>query len=138
MFDDLRQEMNELMEQFLPLPLEADGQRRGWCAARPDVIESDKDYEIVVDLPGMKPDDFNVEVRGGNVRISAERKCARPPEGKKYRQIGCHYGAFEEVVGLDVPVKADKVQADYKDGVLRVTIPKEESAKPRRIAVTSS
>ena len=135
LFDDLRQEMNDVMERFFAP--ETDGGDRGWFAPCADVIESDKDYEIRVDLPGMKPNDFGVEVREGSLRISGERKCETPPKGRSYRRVGCRYGHFEEVIALDVPVHADKVQAEYKDGVLRVTIPKEESAQPRRIAVKS-
>jgi HSP20 family protein len=136
LYDDLRQEMNELMQRFFTS--QTDGRELGWFAPRSNIIESDKDYEVTVDLPGMKPDDFNVEFREGSLRISGERKLDTSPERKDYRCVGCQYGRFEDVIALDVPVQADQVQAAYKDGVLRVTIPKQESAQPRRILVKSS
>jgi HSP20 family protein len=141
LFDDLRSEMNDVMERFFaPTMAGADlGTMRGFVP-RFNLAESDKEYDISVDLPGMKPEDFNVEIRDGNLWISGERKCEWKEEdqGKNYRRIGCQYGRFEEVVPLEVPVKADQVQANYKDGVLHLTVPKDESVQPKKIEVKSA
>jgi len=125
-----------LMERFfVPVP---NGPRDRWFTARSNLVESDKEYEVSVDLPGMKPEDFNVELRQGDLWITGQRKCETLTEGKNYRRIGCTYGSFQEIIPLEAPVKADKIDAEYKDGVLRVTVPKDESAQSHRIEVKSS
>ena len=134
LFDDLRHEMNDLMERFFT-PEPAEGHELRWFAPRSNIIEDDKQFEVCLDLPGMKAEDFNVEIRDNTLLISGERKCECPPEGKLVRRMACVYGRFEEAIPLGLAVKSDKVQAEYKDGVLRVTVPKEESAQPRKIQI---
>jgi HSP20 family protein len=136
MFDELRQEMNSLMEQFFAP--EADGREQRWFALRTNLVESDKEFEVTIDLPGMKAEDFNIEIREGNLWITGERKCESLSEGKVFRRVGRSYGRFEEVIPLDSPVKEDQVRAEYKDGVLHLVVPKAESAKPRKIEVKSA
>jgi HSP20 family protein len=135
LFDDLRREMNDLMGRFFTP--EGDGRELQWLAARSNLVESDKDYEITIDLPGMKTEDFEVEIRDGNLWITGQRKLETLPEGKTYRRVSCSYGRFEEVIPLNVAVKADKVAATYKDGVLHIHVPKDETAQPKRIEVKS-
>jgi HSP20 family protein len=142
MFEDLHDEMNELMRRFFefetnslerlaPVGLEH-------FAPRYDLTETDKEYLIRFDLPGMKSEDFNIEIREGELRITGERKSVATEEGKGYRHLGCRYGRFEERIPLDLPVKADQVQAQYKDGVLAITVPKDKSVQPKRIEVKTA
>jgi HSP20 family protein len=136
MFDDLRNELGGFLGQFVAP--EGDGRDKRWIGLRSNLVESDKEFEVSVDLPGMKPEDFNVEIRDGHLWITGERKWESLSEGKTLRRVGSAYGHFEEIIPLETPVQAEKVQAEYKNGVLRITIPKEESAQPRRIEVKGS
>jgi HSP20 family protein len=137
MFDDLRlfegfrREMDRLWEDFFG----GDAGRHDWFAPRTNIAETDKEYEITLDLPGMKPEDFTVEVKDGNLWITGERKEETREEGKTYHSIECQYGQFRRVIPLGEAVNSDKIEAQYKDGVLRLTVPKAESAQPKRIEV---
>lgn len=131
-FENFRHEMDHLFEQFFGPET---GRDAVLFAPRTNVAETDKEYEISVDLPGLKPEDFNVELKEGSLWITGERKEERQEEGKTYHRIERTYGQFRRVVPLDVPVEADKVRAEYKDGVLRIAVPKTEAAQPKKIPV---
>lgn len=132
-FDSLRREMDDLFTQFLGA--EDGGEQLALFAPRTNVAETDKDYEITVDLPGMKPDEFNVELKEGHLWITGERKQESEETGKTYHRVERVYGQFRRVIPLGMDVDADRVGAEYKDGVLRITVPKTEAAQPKRIAV---
>jgi HSP20 family protein len=100
-----------------------------------DVYEEGDDYVIEAALPGVNPDAVNVSVLGNRVQISGE--CGTPPEGRQHLVQERHYGRFERTVTLPMEVDADKATANFEHGVLRLTVPKAESARPRRIATGS-
>jgi HSP20 family protein len=133
LFDDFRREMDHLMGRFL--------ERGGTPAEGPwaptaNLAETDKTYEITMDLPGMKPDQVNVELRHGDLCISGERR-QEEEKGKTFHRIERHYGAFYRLIPLGDDVDPDQVDAQYKDGVLRVTVGKTEESRPRKIEVKS-
>ena len=132
-FDDFRREMNQLMSDFLGS--ENGGEEARWFAPRTNVAETDKGYEVTLDLPGMKPEEFNVELKEGQLWVTGERKHEQEEKGKTYHRIERHYGQFRRIIPLDATVDAERVEADYKDGVLHVTVPKSEAARPKRIEV---
>lgn len=133
LFESLRREMNELMDQFF-------GSENGsewnlWFAPRINVAETDAAFEVSVDLPGMKPEDFSVELKEGQLWITGERRQETEEKGKTYHRVERQYGRFQRVIPLPAAVNAEKIEAEYKDGVLRITLPKDESAQPKRIPV---
>jgi len=106
----------------------------GWS---PSVdIREDKDKLIVeAELPGMKKEDIDVSIHQNALVLSGERKCEEESrEGDLYR-CERYYGRFNRSINPPFAVDATKVQASYRDGVLRVTLPKSESAKPKQIEV---
>ncbi|GAB6166293.1 Hsp20/alpha crystallin family protein [Thermostilla marina] len=133
-FDTLRREMNELMEQFFGA--ETNGRHGApWYAPRVNLAETDKEFELTVDLPGMDPEDFQVELKEGQLWISGERKEEKEEKGKTYHRVERQYGKFQRVIPLPAAVNADKIEAEYRNGVLRITVPKDEAAQPKRISV---
>ena len=107
----------------------------GWAPAL-DVYEDKESFSIRVELPGMKREDIEVSLQDGALIISGERK-----EEKVHEDISIHrqerfYGRFTRALTLPMAVAGDKVKAQYKDGVLTVTLPKVEEAKPKQIAVS--
>ena len=109
----------------------------GWSPAL-DVYE-DKDNLIVKgELPGMKRDQIELSLHDGTLTISGERKSERTENGSETSRTERFFGRFQRTVTLPKPVDANKVSARYKDGILTVTLPKTEEAKPRQIEVKVS
>ncbi len=104
---------------------------------RTNVAETDKSYEISLDLAGMKPDDFKIEMLEGRLSISGERHHEAKEEGKTFHRIERRYGKFSRTFTLGQDVDPEAVAAEYKDGVLHVVVPKTAKAQPKRIQVKS-
>lgn len=105
-----------------------------WCPAV-DVQETDTDYLIKADLPEVKKDDVKVLLQDGIVSVSGERHQEKEEKGKKYHKIEREYGHFERRFTVPTDVEADKVHAEFKDGVLSVRLPKSAKATPRSVDV---
>jgi HSP20 family protein len=102
---------------------------------RSNLAETEKGFEITVELPGMKPEEFNIEFRNGELWITGEKKEEKEEKGKTFHRVERHFGEFRRVFTLPAAVNEEMVEANYKEGVLHVTVPKAEEAKPKRIAV---
>lgn len=100
-----------------------------------DVTEDDKEFTIKAELPDMKKEDVKVTVENGTLHIAGERKFEKEEKTKKYHRIERAYGTFERSVVLPEGAKADAMTADYKDGVLKVHLPKGEQAKPKTLEI---
>jgi len=109
----------------------------GWSPAV-DVQETDKEYLIKADLPDVKKEDVKVELLDGTLTIEGERQQEKEEKGKKFHKIEREYGKFLRRFGLPSEVDASKVQAEFKNGVLNVHLPKSATAKPTAIAVKVS
>ncbi len=100
-----------------------------------DVRETDKEILIDVEIPGIDKKDIKIEVKDRVLYISGERKQEIKTGDTENRRVERRYGKFERSFGLPETVNAEKVAAKYKDGVLEVTLPKTEKAKPKEIKV---
>ena len=100
-----------------------------------DIAEDDKEYSIKIELPGVNKEDLRVSVEGGVLSISGERKAEKEEKNKKYHRIERTYGSFARSFTLPEGTPTVKVSAEFKDGVLRVHLPKDEAAKPKSIDV---
>ena len=100
-----------------------------------DISEDDKEFLVKAELPDVKREDIKVNVENGVLTTTGERKFETEEKGKKYHRIERSYGSFTRSFTLPEAVKADKVAAEFKDGLLHVRLPKDESAKPKNIAV---
>lgn len=97
-----------------------------------DVEETDSHYVMSVDIPGVSKKDINIEVKDNQLFISGERKAERKERGVSERT----HGKFHRIVTLPSGIDAEKIEAQYQDGVLTVALAKAESAKPRQIKIT--
>jgi HSP20 family protein len=131
----LESEFDRLFEPFFAPEQLWDWQMPSLFAPRTNVAESDNEFEITVDLPGMKPEEFDVELRDGTLWISGERTGSHEEKGKTYLRAERYFGRFQRAIPLTTAVEKDKIAAEYKDGVLRVIVPKLESVKPKHIEV---
>jgi HSP20 family protein len=107
----------------------------GWAPAL-DVHEDKDNFIVRTELPGLKREDIEVSLQDGALVISGERKVEEKREGVEVHRQERFYGRFQRALTLPAPVAADKVKAQYKDGVLTVTLPKTEEAKPKQIDVS--
>jgi len=108
---------------------------RSWTPAL-DVHEDADNFIIRAELPGLKREDIEVSLQDGALVISGERKTEKADEGVEIHRQERYYGKFQRALTLPTPVAADKIKAQYKDGVLTVTLPKAEEAKPKKIDVS--
>jgi HSP20 family protein len=131
---NLRQLMDRLMEDAFVMPRE--GQMTTAESTAVDVYEEGDTVIVEAQLPGMKPEDIDISVEGGTLTIRGETKAEEERKGRNYLIREHRRGSFARSLRLPDVVDADAAQASYEDGVLRLTFPKSEQAKPRRISVT--
>jgi HSP20 family protein len=109
---------------------------REWLPAF-DVSETDEEIIVKAELPGMSVEDIDVTLTDGLLTIKGERKMDKEDKGENYRRIERKFGSFSRSFKLGVEVKADTIDASYKDGILTLTLPKAEDSKPKRVEVKS-
>ncbi len=107
------------------------------CGPAMDVSEEDDKYLVKVSLPGVNPDDLQVTVVENVLTVAGEVKADEKTD-RRYHVRERRFGSFSRKVTLPVPVQGDKVEAEYVHGVLTLTLPKAEEARPKRIAVKVS
>ena len=134
-FRDLLNLQNEMTRLFgRAYGEEAEGTRSTW-APPIDIYETQDAYRVVAELPGFGPDDVDVTVNEGQLSIRGERKFYDEVSEENFHRVERRFGAFQRIVSLPQQVQADKVEAAFDKGVLTVSIPKAEQAKPRRIEI---
>jgi HSP20 family protein len=134
---DLRDEIDRLFEMPLAELARTSQVLSGWTPAM-DLSEDKDNIYLRAELPGMKREDIEVSLHEGTLSISGERKSqSNHPEAEVHRSER-FFGRFQRTVALPTPVSPDKAKAQYKDGVLTVTLPKTEEAKPKQIDVRVS
>jgi len=110
---------------------------RVWSPAV-DLYETDDSLIVKAELPGLDKKDIKLTLSDGLLTIAGEKKQEKETKKKNYRRLESSYGAFQRVIELPVPVQANKVKADYKRGVLEITLPKAEEAKAKEIHIDVS
>ena len=107
-----------------------------WQALAIDVSEDEANLKIEASLPGINPDEVEISVHDGVLTIKSEGEGQDEGEAdSKYYLRERHYGSFQRAIRLPVEVDADQAEAIFENGVLHLTLPKAEEAKPKRIAV---
>ena len=152
-FETLRREVKQLLDDygqnFLQLParrslfgFEPLWRRQAVWEAAPavDVVEGEKAYEIAAELPGMDEKNVEVKVANGNLTIKGEKQQEKEEKKKDYYLHERHFGSFERSFAIPEGVDADKIQANFKKGVLTVTLPKKPEAQkpPKKIEVKAA
>jgi len=127
--------MNSLVQHFFTPPTTTES-FEGFMPQM-SLAETDKAYEIDADLPGVSPNEINIEIKGNELWLSGERKQVQEEKGKTFHRIEHRYGRFQRVIPLVSAVDEDKIEADYHDDVLKITLPKAEESKAKRITVKS-
>ena len=100
-----------------------------------DISEAEKEYVITGEVPGMDVEDLDVTLLDGILTVKGEKKQEKEEKDENYRRLERRYGSFERSFRIPEKIKADELEATYKDGILRLTLPKAEVAKVKKIAV---
>lgn len=108
---------------------------RAWMPAV-DIAENETGYVVTAELPGVSKDEVSITFEAGVLTLSGERRFEEKQDGKNYHRIERAYGSFSRSFVLPAEVNADKVEANFQDGVLTVSVPKAEQAKPRKISIS--
>ncbi len=102
-----------------------------------DIVESEKDFTVKVELPGMKKEDIKINIENNILSIEGERKTESEEKGKTFHRIERSYGQFYRAVSLPKHVDDAKIKAEFNDGLLTITLPKAETAKTKAIEITN-
>ena len=132
---NLRDDLNSLVESPFWSSFGRPGQLfSGWSPAL-DLYQNNDNVVAVVELPGMRGEDIEISLHDGTLTISGERK-RETSGGEKSEGTERYAGKFRRSITLPTHVDANKVNATYRDGILKVTLPKAEEAKPKQIPVS--
>jgi len=129
----LRDDMDRLFSSFFGRP--SIEEQEGVWAPVIDLEEDNENFLVKAELPGLKKEDIKISVRGNLLTITGERKQEAETKNKTYHRVERFYGKFSRTITLPSDVDADKVKANYKDGLLTITLPKPETMKPKEIEI---
>jgi HSP20 family protein len=134
-----RSEMDRLFDSFFGDVPAVWGPREWSTSWQPaiDVEETDKQVLVRAEIPGVKPDDLDVSIQHGSLVVSGEKKESEERKEGGYLYQERRYGSFRREVSLPSAVDEQNVKAEYKDGVLHVTLEKSQEALPKKIQVTA-
>jgi HSP20 family protein len=139
-FHTLRRLNNVLDEAFNTWPFqqnEGGAITSAWYPAV-DVFEDTNTVKIVAELPGVKPEDVKLSLESNTLTIRGEKKQQAEERNERVHRYERSYGSFERAFLLPSTVDGEKISAEYRDGVLTVTVPKAERARPREIPVRTA
>jgi HSP20 family protein len=100
-----------------------------------DVYEDEHNVTLKIEVPGIDEKDIDVRIENNTLTVHGERKIEKEEKEENYRRVERQYGSFTRTFNLPTTVDAEKVQADYDKGVLKITLPKKAEAKPKQIKV---
>ncbi len=131
-----REMFDDLFDQFLT---ERDGPMGEIVSAAMDVAETDQTFEVKMDLPGVCSDDVDIQIDNNTLTVRGQRSEEKEEkdEKKQFHRVERYSGSFSRSVLLPNAINEDETVAEFKDGVLKITIPKSDEAKPRKIAIKS-
>lgn len=133
-FRELTALQNEVNRLFSRAGEGSLGERQSWMPSV-DVIEAEDAIRFKAEIAGMRPEDIKLEVEDNVLTISGERRFEEEVREDKYYRIERRYGSFTRSIALPQNVDTTSIEANYENGVLEVSVPKVEEAKPKRIAV---
>jgi HSP20 family protein len=135
----LRGELDRFFDDFFGGSVARNGKETaagmGVWAPVVNVREDKSSYYVEAELPGMSKEDIQIEVENNVLSLKGERRSERKEEQESYHFVERSYGSFYRSFALPKNVNADGIQAEYKDGVLHVALPKREEVKPKKVSI---
>ncbi|TRU70238.1 MAG: Hsp20/alpha crystallin family protein [Microcystis viridis Mv_BB_P_19951000_S69] len=134
--ESLQKEMNRLLDRFVPTDV-GNGEKMGLSfIPAAEMTETPEAVQLKLEIPGMEAKDLNVEVTADSLTINGERKSEIKTEEEGFTRTEFRYGKFHRVIPLPVRVDNTNVTAEYKDGILNLTLPKAEEEKNKVVKVS--
>jgi HSP20 family protein len=130
----IQREMNKMFDGVFRGTGDEDYSFSSWTPAV-DIAEHDDEYLVKVELPGVNKDEVKLTLENNILTIRGEKKQEKETKKENYHRVERSYGSFQRSFTLPAAVKSDKIDASYKDGILTVSLPKAEEAKPKQIEV---
>ncbi len=127
--------MNLLFRESFVRPTGGTSGQSGLATLPLDVSENENEFVVKASLPGVKPEDVQITVHGDTLTIHGESKFEEEKKGERWHLRERRVGSFQRSISLPTAVNSDKAQAQFEHGVLSLTLPKSEGAKPRQIKV---
>jgi HSP20 family protein len=134
-FERMRRDMDRLWDSFFEGGLRKRGEEVGEWFPALDVSETKNDIVVKTEVPGLDPKDIDISLSEGVLTIKGEKKQEKEEKEENYHLIERSYGTFTRTVRLPREVQSEKISASYKNGILRVTLPKSEEAKKKEIKI---
>jgi len=134
----MRQQMDRMLNDWLSTTGELGGDSGGWQRLPLDVSEKDDAYIVRASVAGIKPEELEINVQNNMLTIQGETKSEEEHQDDRWHLRERRFGKFQRSIGLPSNVDPDQIDATYENGVLTLTLPKSEEAKPRRISVQSN
>jgi HSP20 family protein len=128
-------EMNRFFDDFFGVPRKAEDQERLRWTPRVNIEEVKDHFEITAELPGLKREDVKIEIKDRVLTLTGEKKVENEKKDRNVYLFERTYGSFCRTFTLPDNVDEEKIGAEFKDGLLRIDIPKTEEAKPKEIEV---
>jgi HSP20 family protein len=138
-FRDLRslqEEVNRLFSTNLTRSFAEEGIGRGAWSPSVDIYENKDEIVLEAELPGMRREDFELSIENNVITLRGERQFEKRDDADNYHRVECSYGSFTRSFTLPQTVSSEGAKAEYRNGVLRVALPKREEAKARRIQIS--
>jgi HSP20 family protein len=136
-FGDFQIDVDNLVDHFFGDALQKSQSEPGW-APRISVLESDNEYQMIVELAGVNPADVSIEMKEGRLEISGEKTIAAVPEEFTVLREERVKGSFKRAFEFSTLVDADRIVAQFKNGILELVLPKSEKVLPRKIEISVS
>lgn len=136
--DSLQREVNRLFDDTFSLSTRSNRNGISGFSPAAELLENDDAYTLKIEVPGMKADDLDIQVTAESVSISGERKSETTHEEDGFTRSEFRYGAFQRVVPMPGRIDHQNVVADYKDGILSLSLPKAEEEKNKVVKVSLS
>jgi len=137
-FRDLQERMNRMFEDT----------GRGWRSEEPsstttwspavDIYETDHEILVQAELPGVDRKDISLHLEKNVLTLKGERRFEKETKQENYHRIERAYGGFSRSFAIPATVEEDKIRADYKDGILKIALPKKEQVKPKQIQIAET
>jgi HSP20 family protein len=133
---NMQQEINRMFHKFFHGGVQDDGSYAlSYWTPAVDIAEHENEYIVKCELPGVNKDDVKITLESNILTIRGEKKQEQEAMKENYHRVERTYGSFQRSFTLPTSVRSDKIDATFKDGILSVTLPKAEEAKPKQIEV---